>query len=277
MGKVSKYALALICGMQVSALWAADLPLKANTLAPLPQFDPYNGFYLGGTFGYGWDRGNLGATLPGGPADFGDLSNAPQGVMGGGYLGVGTRIPQFLSPLGLDAYLGAEGMGLIGNLSGTAATPGMIINPIGPPSGIVASTNDKWFARAVGRFGLIYQNVMFFGDAGWGWGNTGLNITCGTACMGPTGMVAAGSSIGSSSGTESGFTWGAGIEFPWFFGPNWKARFQYVQFDFGTNAACIFGCTPAVVANVGVGPVQATQRNHIDAVLGGISYKFPTP
>lgn len=41
MGKVSKYALALICGMQVSALWAADLPLKANTLAPLPQFDPY--------------------------------------------------------------------------------------------------------------------------------------------------------------------------------------------------------------------------------------------
>lgn len=261
MGKVSKYALALICGMQVSALWAADLPVKERAIAPLPQFDPYNGFYIGGAFGYGWDRGNLGATLPSGPADFGDLSNAPQGYMGGAYLGVGTRIPGLLSALGLDAYLGAEGMGLVGNLSGTAALPGALVG-----GNLVGTTNDKWFARAVGRFGLIYQNVMFFGDAGWGWGDTSLNITCGVAanCAGVGGANAT---------TESGFTWGAGIEFPWFFGPNWKARFQYIQFDFGTNTACILGCTP--VAGVTPTPTLATQRNHIDAVLAGISYKFP--
>lgn len=234
----------------------ADLrtPYKAPPLPPI--VDLYSGFYIGGAIGYGWDRGNLGASLPRGPADFGDLSNSPQGFLGGGYLGYGQRIPGFLGGLGLDAFLGAEAMGLFGNLSGTAAMP---INPL------VSTTNDRWLARTVGRFGLIYQNVMFFGDAGWGWGGTVLDITCGTAC-GPA--MPAGTNIGSSSKTDSGFTWGAGIEFPWFFGPQWKGRFQYAQFDFGTNAACILAtCTTPT-------PIMATQRNRVDAVLGGLNLKF---
>jgi len=233
---------------------AAALPVKA----PLPPaYDPYTGFYLGAEIGYGWDRGNLGASFPGGPADFGDLSNAPQGALGGIYTGFGTRVPGFLAGLGLDAYLGIEGNGDWGNISGTAATPGLPF-----ANGVVASTNDRWLASARGRFGLIYQNVMFYGTAGWGWGSTTLNVT--TVAPG----AAVGVPVGTNKTTENGFAWGGGIEFPWFFGPNWKARFQYLQYDFGTNVACI-------ITTCGL-PTQmaVTQKNQVDEVTVGVSYKF---
>lgn len=250
-------ALAALAG----AANAADLkatPQAVFKAPPLSLVDPYTGFYIGGAVGYGWDRGNLGASFPGGPADFGDLSNAPQGFMGGGYVGLGTRIPGFLAGLGLDGYVGAEAQGYLGNLSGTAATPGMLVTTNGATGGIVATTNDNWFARTVLRLGLIYQNVMFFGDAGYAWGDTALNLTNG----------ANGNNVGSNSMTNSGFTWGLGIEFPWFFGPNWKARVEYMQMDFGTNAACILTTcnTPT--------PIVATQKDRIDAVMAGVNYKF---
>lgn len=254
-GFVLAAVVALAAGYADAAdLKAAPLPVKAPVV---PYVDMYSGFYIGGGFGYGWDRGNLGASFPTGPADFGDLSNSPQGFLGGGYMGVGTRLPSLFPTFGLDGYAGLEGSGWIGNLSGTAASPGLL-------TGMVATTNDHWFARAVGRFGLIYQNVMFFGDAGWAWGDTALNITTGA----PIGVVPAGTNVGSNSMTQNGFTWGGGIEFPWFFGPNWKARFEYMQMDFGTNAACII-TTCGTVA-----PILATQKDRIDAVIASVNYKF---
>lgn len=245
---MKRIVLGIAAGLLGGVVWAhfgiahgADLkaaPLPAKAPALVAAYDPYTGIYLGAEIGYGFNLGNIGAA----PVNLGTLSAAPQGFVGGAYLGLGTRIPGFLAPLGLDGYIGLEGDFDGADLTGTASMPGLL----------TASVRDGWLASVRARFGLIYQNVMFYGTAGWGFGGSSLSLA----------DVAGGT--GSTSTTQNGFTWGGGVEFPWFFGNGWKARLQYLQYDFGTLDATTPNITPLAVTN----------RDRIDKTTVGLSYKF---
>lgn len=238
-GFVLAAVVALAAGYADAAdLKAAPLPVKA---AAVPYVDMYSGFYVGAEFGYGFNLGDIGSS----PVSLGTLANAPQGFVGGGFLGFGQRIPGLFPSL--DGYIGLEGNFDGANLSGTASMP----------SFLTLSSKDGWLASVRARFGLIYQNVMFYGTTGWGWGGTSLSA-----------FDPSGSTIASNSQTQNGFTWGGGVEFPWFFGPNWKARFQYLQYDFGTNAACVVTTCNTTT------PFVITQKDRVDTLMAGLSYKF---
>ena len=266
--------LPVITAYLASAYWllaawpavGADLPVKAPREGGIfTTYDPYTGFYLGAEIGYGFNLGNVGVA----PVDLGTLSAAPQGFLGGVFAGLGTRIHGFLGGLGLDGYIGIEGDGDLGNLTGSAAAPGLLFATNGATGGIVLDPKDTWLASARARFGLIYQNVMFYGTAGWGWGGstiTAVNVVGGTAMSAFQGGT-----------TQSGFTWGGGVEFPWFFGQGWKARFQYLQYDFGQYSVCdggvvpIGGATPCPGSELGV---LVTNKDRIDKITAALSYKF---
>jgi outer membrane immunogenic protein len=239
-------------------LWAqfgiahgADLqPHAASPFKSAPfvsTYDPYTGFYIGGEIGYGFNLGDVagGNNL----LTLGPLSAAPQGFVGGGFVGLGTRFANLFPTL--DGFAGIEANGDLTKLSGTAGNPSGFENVLG------ATVKNDWLASVRARFGLIYQNVMFYGTAGWGWGSSSFNINSNAT------TVVAGST------TQSGFVWGGGVEFPWFFGPGWKARLQYLQYDFGNYKS---SCSVTVC---GDGPlVTVTNKDRIDTVTVGLSYKF---
>jgi outer membrane immunogenic protein len=244
-------AAAMAIGAAMTFAKAADLPVKSRAITnPFAAYDAYTGFYFGGEVGYGFNLGNTGCATAFNVCDVGDLSAAPQGFVGGAFLGWGTRLPGLLSGLGLDGYFGIEGGGDIASLSGNAAAPSFIGNPL------AITSKDTWLASARARFGLIYQNVMFYGTVGEGWGGATADLVT------PNNTPA-----GSASTTQSGLTWGGGVEFPWFFGQGWKARLQYLQYDFGTLSVPISNMPPAMGAVV-------TQKDRIDSITIGLSYKF---
>lgn len=216
-------------------------PAKAPAAIAAPV-DMYSGFYLGAELGYGF---NLGDTVGGDQlVTLGPLSTAPQGFLGGAYGGLGTRF-------GGSFYVGVEANGDWANLTGTAGTPGALagFNTMG------ASVKNDWLASARARVGFITnENVLIYGTGGWGWGASALAID------------ANGATAFSNSATQSGFTWGGGIEFP-LFAPAWKARVQYLQYDFGTYTACAAACTTTI-------PVTVSNKDRIDTVTVGLSYKF---
>ena len=228
----------------------ADLKKPAPVAQPAVTYvDPYSGIYIGGAIGYGFNLGNTGCATAGGICDVGDLSAAPQGVVGGAFVGYGMRIPGLLAAFGLDGYVGLEGSGYLANLSGNSVAPSPIDNPL------AITSKDTWLAGAYVRTGLIYKDVMFFGKVGEGWGGS-------TASL----VSSDGTAMGSNSTTQSGLSWGGGVEFPWFFGPNWLARFEYTQYDFGTLSVPVTGAAA-------IGAV-VTQKDRIDTVTAGLSYRF---
>ena len=87
MKKVSLAAMA-IAAFTTSAA-AADLPVKAARLAPVPAFS-WTGCYIGLDVGYAWERDRLTETsaATGAVTAFSPTEPArPNGVKGGGYLG----------------------------------------------------------------------------------------------------------------------------------------------------------------------------------------------
>jgi outer membrane immunogenic protein len=248
-------AVALAIGAAMTFAKAADLPVKSRAITnPFAAYDPYTGFYIGGEAGYGFDLGGTACANPGAGCDVADLASAPQGFVGGAFLGWGTRLPGLLSALGLDGYFGIEGNIDDANLKGSAAAPGLLFGPAGVGTTANVVANDNWLGSVRARIGLIYQNVMFYGTVGEGWGGVVGTITDNSGGM-----------AGSTSSTQNGLTWGGGVEFPWFFGQGWKARVQYLQYDFGTLSIPINGTAA---------PAVFTQKDRVDSVTVGLSYKF---
>jgi outer membrane immunogenic protein len=199
MGKLQITVIAVLAGLSVSPLWGADLPTKAPSRAPI-YADPFEGFYAGVDAGWGWNTG-------GGQAGFSELpltginASVPQGVVGGGHLGYGTRFGGLF-------YVGLEGFGLLSAIN--AGGNGLIT---------LDSKND-WIAGGRARVGIVFLNdLMLYGTGGWGW--SGGKLTLNT----PVGSM-------ETSPTISGFNWGLGIEHP--IAPNWLIRAEYQRYDFGS-------------------------------------------
>jgi outer membrane immunogenic protein len=197
---------------------AADLgkPPVYKAPPPLPIFS-WTGFYLGAHGGYGWSN-SQGLDLKGG--------------FGGGQIGYNYQINNFV--------FGIEGDGAGGDISQT-------VNDIviGVPFSGTFSFNA--LASLRGRLGVTYNNVLFYGTGGAGWGHGKLSVDV-------PGLTV------SDSQWHTGWTAGAGIEYA--FQPNWSAKVEYLHYGFD-SASYTFPVGTFASGNVDV-----------DTIKVGINYLF---
>jgi outer membrane immunogenic protein len=149
----------------------------------------------------------------------------PNGFLAGATLGGNYQFGNFV--------VGVEGDGDWTNLDGTTGTVGA-----------GAEVKSNWLATVRGRAGYAWDRVLFYGTAGGAFGN-----------------VQAGANGGPfTSGSQAGWTAGAGIEAA--FAPNWTAKVEYLYVDFADLSCTAGGC--------GAGTVNLTEN----LVRAGINYKF---
>jgi outer membrane immunogenic protein len=240
-----KRSLILLASLLSTSAFAADLPTRAPLKAPAIEtyVDPWTGFYIGGAVGYGWNNGDgvgSGTTIFGSGSTA--FSTSPQGFVGGLHAGVGGRIAS-------NWYIGGELAGGIGTLDGTAQDPGFIGN-------INSKTNA--LVSVSGRLGYILTpNMMVYGRGGWAWASDEFTVTFTDGSKFSTKPVANGAMAGAGVDYALSKNWIVGLEYQHYFLSN-------------TNAS-----TMGVILNTGV-PVALSAHvdNHIDTVLGRLSYKF---
>jgi outer membrane immunogenic protein len=147
------------------------------------------------------------------------------GFLVGGTIGGNYQFNQFV--------LGIEADGDWANLDGTNTTVCFS-----------CEVKSDWLATVRGRAGFAWDRVLFYGTGGAAFGNV------------------QGGSIGGpfDTGTQVGWTAGAGVEFA--FTPNWTAKVEYLYVDLG-NFTCTNFCA-------GGGTLNLPEK----IVRAGINYKF---
>ena len=206
---------------------AADLPVKAARPAQV-VVPPYSwaGPYVGLQVGYGW--GELGYQFGDGTftGDF-DVS----GWLGGATIGMNWQSGPWV--LGVEAdysWTDIDGSTLCPNLVNTCAT------------------SNSWLATARVRVGYAYDRVLPYITGGAAFGDIKADIP----------------GFGSSKGTETGWTLGAGVEAS--LGGNWTGKLEYLYVDLGK-----FNCD----ANCSV-PPPGTDEFKTHVVRVGLNYRFAT-
>jgi outer membrane immunogenic protein len=219
---------------------AADLPpaaappprAPAAYIPPPPMFS-WTGFYLGINGGYGFGQSSW--SNPVFPTGSGNFSTS--GFLFGGTLGANYQIGSFV--------IGLEGDGDWNGANGTSTGV-----TCGAPG---CTTQGDWLATIRGRAGYAFDRVLVYGTGGAAFGDV----------QGSFG------SLPYASGTQTGWTAGAGVE--WAFLPNWTAKVEYLYVDLGN-----FSC-PATSCGFGPagGPSPNTSVSFTENIIrAGINYKF---
>jgi outer membrane immunogenic protein len=235
--RFSKFIVsAVIAVIGIDAAFAADLPARPYTKAPVMAVDPaydWSGFYIGGHVGYLWgktrvvDDGVL--TEPGAPTN---------GVVGGVLAGYNwQRGPLVLGIEGDFGWTNAHGTGIIIN------------RPPAPPS--TPNLYDmRWDSHFVGKVGFASGQWMIFGTGGLAVAD--LNFQEGfVPPAGPIILV---------GGKYVGFSLGGGVEYA--FTRNLLGRLQYIYDDFGSKTYA--------AADGGIYRVSLTGQT----LRGALSWKF---
>ena len=273
LGLAAVYAVALT---GVSS--AADL--AAPIFAPVPVFS-WTGVYLGIGGGTGWGNDertwNQDVTLaavaaqmpnPGPlPTVGGTQGSLPiSGGFFGGQIGGNWQVEWAVFGIQADAHWAdIQGHGSCFD-AGAVAT-----------AGISFGCNDKVssFGTVTGRVGAALDRALIYAKGGlaWEFGQHSTNPTAPFNVMGGNNSQA---SITSASSSESrtGWTFGAGMEYP--FAQNWSAFVEYNFLDFGTKAAnsTHFLSLPNNVPPSFVIPIQATATERFNIVKVGLNYRF---
>jgi outer membrane immunogenic protein len=195
-------ALLLSSALVPAAAMAADMPVKAPPMAPLPPAISWTGFYIGGNVGGAWS--NTDATDQNGRNFF---SDTVAGVVGGGQIGYNWQINNWL-------------IGVEGDFNGSSQREsGAIIDPLTGAAVADAEAKVQWFATARGRLGYVNGPWLIYATGGAAWVNFEASVNV--------------PGIGSVSDetTRSGWTVGGGVE--WMFLPKWSAKLEYLFIDVG--------------------------------------------
>ena len=173
----------------------------------VPKYTPglfsyWTGAYLGVHGGWGWTTPGLDAS----------------GVFGGSQIGYNYQIGSFV--------LGVEGDGAFAHFSQTVDGPGFSI----PAS---MGFDEDGLTSLRGRFGVAFNNVLFYGTAGGGWGHGRISGTT-------LGVM------GSGEAWQTGWTAGGGIEYA--IVPNWSVKLEYLHY--GLGSATYFGALNTGAINV---------------------------
>jgi len=276
-----KLCLASVLTSAVTSIaGAADLPFKMPIVAPTPAFS-WTGVYFGISGGTGWGNNaytwNQDATLAAVAAQMPNPGTLPQvgptqgslpisGGYFGGQLGGDWQVEWAVFGIQADAHWAdIEGHGSCFD-AGVLAT-----------AGVSFPCNDKVssFGTVTGRVGAAVDHALIYAKGGWAWedGQHSVNPTAPFNVMGgisPQASITA----ASSSQFQTGWTFGAGVEYA--FAQHWSAFIEYNYLDFGTKAAnsTHFLSLPNNVPATLVIPIQATATERFNIVKVGVNYRF---
>ncbi len=221
-------ALALLGSSQALAadLPQAQPPVKAPAAyVPAPVFS-WTGFYLGINGGYGFGQSSWNNINDGSTGNFNT-----SGFLVGGTVGANYQIGSFV--------IGVEGDGDWNDFNGSTGFCNI-------PN---CTTQSDWLATVRGRAGYAWDRVLFYGTGGGAFGN----------------IQAAAAGLPFATGTQTGWTAGAGVEFA--FAPNWTAKVEYLYVNLGN-----FTCPATSCGGTGGVPDTVTLTENI--VRAGVNYKF---
>jgi outer membrane immunogenic protein len=226
--------------------YAADLPLKARSMAPAPSWS-WTGFYVGVNAGFGGDRTDYPFRAPTlGVAGSADLTSS--GGLAGGQVGYNWQwVPGWV--FGVEGDI--DWANIESKLSAVATGPGVAVT-------FSAGTEVNWFATVRGRVGYTgwFDNrMMVYGTGGVAFGNT-------TTRLNAAGLGAA--FAFSHDNDKSGWTAGAGVEFA--FAPNLSWKTEYLYVDLGRDNV--------FTGAVGGVPFNIAEDTKFHLVRAGLNYRF---
>jgi outer membrane immunogenic protein len=213
-----------------------------GTYAPPPTAN-WAGLYIGANFGSVLGR-NL-SSFNNSFTGVGDTFHlVPEGYLGGGQIGYNLQT-------------GAWVFGVEADFQGSFARDrDACIGNCGTPTQIPFKQTLPWLGTARGRIGYSYGSTLFFGTAGFAYGETK------TSVGGPPGSGI----TFELTHAKGGWTAGGGIESPLrlfgLLGPNWTAKTEYLYVDLGR--------TTDVLAPL----VSVSTRTQEHIFRGGINYHF---
>jgi outer membrane immunogenic protein len=229
---------ALVAGPAI----AADLAPMYKAPLPMPVFS-WTGCYIGGSVGggYAWtENTNVVNTTAFG--DFGPgqgYANNASGFAGGGQLGCNYQVSRFV--------IGVEGSYLWANIKRD------YVSPFGGGDDVYSNKIDG-IASVAARFGMAFDNWLFYTKAGWAAAHAKLSVVDGIA---PTGA-------GNASNWHNGFTLGTGTEYA--FTPNWIVGIETNYYRFESKSYEIGGGAGLYTFN--------SRPRDVYTFLGRLSYKF---
>ena len=218
------------------------------------------GVYVGGNFGSIVARDRSTLTVPAAAAGVaGGITQSfnlvPDGFIGGGQIGYNWQAAAWV-------------FGVEGDFQGSTARDNKAcVAFCAPPtvaSNVALNQTLPWLATARGRLGYSVGSTLFYGTAGYAYGETRTRFT---EVFGPLTGTA---EIKRSKG---GYVAGAGIESPLtnifgFFGPNWTSKTEYLFVDLGRTRNTFTAGTFAQTF---------TTRTEEHIFRTGINYHFNTP
>jgi outer membrane immunogenic protein len=225
---------AAVGALMTTPVLAADMPVKAPPMAPLPGYS-WTGCYVGANIGGIWEHDSTPITLndPTGIATVAfttgripsSFSYNRSSVLGGGQLGCNWQVTNWVAGIETDF----DATGLNGGQTLSTAVPGFF-----PLTSTVTQRLD-WIGTTRGRLGVVAgNNILLYGTAGLAYaGVRDSYFQSDAAAGGPISISA------SDSTTLFGWTAGGGAEVG--FG-QWSVKGEALYYDLG-NHSLAANCT----------------------------------
>jgi outer membrane immunogenic protein len=219
-------AAAAVMISMAGPLRAADMPMKAAPMAPVPAPPSWAGFYIGGHIGYGWSK-MTGVESSG--DNFAGGLNLHGGVAGVQW-GYNWQFSQWV--VGYES----DWSGVIGNTWSKE-----VCTVDNPSCGSFLHGELNGLATIRGRLGWAFDRTLIYATGGvaWGWFK---------------GTVYSGTSLMPQSKTATGGVVGGGVE--WKYNPNVSFRLEglYYMFNktFGNDSDSPSNGNSITAHNVGV-------------------------
>jgi opacity protein-like surface antigen len=174
---------------------------------PLPWQGFYAGLYAGGAWSSVEPANNVLILGGSGAVPLGTLNSS--GFLGGAQLGYNIQIGNFV--YGIEADLGGIDTGVKGNF----------IDPSTPARVLQVKSSGGFYGDITGRGGITYGNALIYAKGGFAF------------FTGDVRVRDAFDGFAQDSGTFTGWTIGAGVEY--LIGPNLSVKAEYQYFDFNNN------------------------------------------
>ncbi len=206
--KLACLSLVSAVALGATAADAADLyrkpPPPAPYSPPAAYVEPniWQGFYVGLNGGYGWGNGGNAISYSNGDSS---AHAKPEGGFGGGQLGYNFQSGKLVFGLESDFQGGDLSRSTTGTTTGGKA--------------FTSKESTDWFGTARGRLGLALGPALVYGTGGFAYGGVRQQATLGGVALG-------------SSGTQTGWVAGGGIEYK--INPAWSLKGEYQYIDLGT-------------------------------------------